>query len=256
MSYPKFNSTMNRRDFLTRTSTVALAASLAPALSQLSAATALSAPTAGRTYPFAVTPLPYDYAALEPHIDAATMKLHHDKHHAAYVANLNAALKDHPTLHGLTIEQLLRQFDSVPVAIQTAVRNHGGGHLNHEFFWQIMRPVGTEGAGGKPGEKLAAAINADFGSLEKLQTEFNAASLKVFGSGWTFLVRDAATGKLKITTKPNQDSDLFQTNRTCILACDVWEHAYYLNYQNRRADYLKAWWNVVAWDVATRRFVA
>lgn len=247
---------MNRRDFLTRTSTVALAASLAPTLSQLSAATAISAPTAGHTYPFAVSPLPYDFAALEPHLDGATMKLHHGKHHAAYVTNLNAALKDHPTLHGLTIEQLLRQLDSVPAAIQTAVRNHGGGHLNHEFFWQIMRPVGTEGSGGKPGEKLAAAITADFGSLEKLQTEFNAASLKVFGSGWAFLVRDAATGKLKITTKPNQDSDLFQTNQTCILACDVWEHAYYLNYQNRRADYLKAWWNVVAWDIATRRFVA
>ncbi|MBC7369060.1 MAG: superoxide dismutase, partial [Undibacterium sp.] len=131
---------MNRRDFITRTSTVALAASLAPALNPLSAATAAAPPsTAGRTYPFAVTPLAYDHAALEPHIDAATMKLHHGKHHAAYVTNLNAALKDHTGLHGLTNEQLLRQFDSIPAAIQPAVRNNGGGHLNHEFFWQIMR---------------------------------------------------------------------------------------------------------------------
>jgi len=247
---------MNRRAFITHTSTAALAATLVPSLGQLSAATATPAPNVGATYPFAVSPLPYDAAALEPHIDAATMKLHHGKHHAAYVTNLNAALKDHPTLHGLTVEQLLRQVDTLPAAIQTAVRNHGGGHLNHEFFWQIMRPVGTSGAGGKPGEKLAAAITADFGSFEKFQTDFNAAAMKVFGSGWAFLVRDTATGKLKITSKPNQDSDLFQTNQTCLLACDVWEHAYYLNYQNRRADYLKAWWNVVAWDIATRRFSA
>ena len=245
---------MNRRAFITRTSTAALAASLAPTLGQLSAAPA--APAAGATYPFAVSPLPYDYAALEPHIDAATMKLHHDKHHAAYVTNLNAALKDQPNLQSLTVEQLLRQLDTVPATIHTAVRNQGGGHLNHEFFWQIMRPVGTEGAGGKPGEKLAAAISADFGSPEKLQTEFNASALKVFGSGWSFLVRDNATGKLKVTAKPNQDSELFQPNQTVVLACDVWEHAYYLNYQNRRADYLKAWWNVVAWDIATRHFAS
>jgi len=244
---------MNRRTFLAQTSTVAIAASLAPAISQLSAAA--PTPATGPTYPFAVTPLAYDAAALEPHIDAATMRLHHGKHHAGYVTNLNAALKDHLALHSLTVEQLLRQRETLPAAIQTAVRNHGGGHLNHEFFWQIMRPVGTEGAGGKPGGKLAAALDAEFGSLAKFQEAFNATALKVFGSGWAFLVADKATGKLRITTAPNQDGDLYQVDRTCLLACDVWEHAYYLNYQNRRADYLKAWWNVVAWDIASRRYV-
>ena len=244
---------MNRREFITHTSTAALAASLVPAFGQISAS---AVPATGPTYPFAVSPLSFDHAALEPHIDAATMRLHHDKHHAAYVTNLNAALKDQPTLHSLTVEQLLRQLATLPPAIQTAVRNHGGGHLNHEFFWQIMRPVGTKGAGGKPGEKLAAAIDAEFGSLAKLQDAFNAAALKVFGSGWAFLIADRATGKLKISSTPNQDTELHQTDRTVLLACDVWEHAYYLNYQNRRADYLKAWWNVVAWDVATQRFTA
>lgn len=248
---------MNRRTFLTRTSTVALAASLTPALSKLSAATAPTPPAAaGATYPFAVSALSYDFAALEPHIDAATMKLHHGKHHAAYVTNLNTALKDHPTLQSLTVEQLLRQRETLPVALQPVVRNHGGGHLNHEFFWQIMRPVGTAGAGAPPTGKLAAALIAEFGSFEKFQTEFAAASLKVFGSGWSFLIVDHGTKKLKITTAPNQDGELYQTDRTCLLACDVWEHAYYLNYQNRRADYVKAWWNVVAWDIAARRFTA
>jgi Fe-Mn family superoxide dismutase len=245
---------MNRRTFLTRTSTGVLVASLVPTFGQLYAATTTPAPTTGATYPFVVTPLPYDAAALEPHIDAATMKLHHDKHHASYVTNLNAALKDHPSLHGLTVEQLLRQLDTLPAAIQTAVRNHGGGHINHEFFWQIMRPAGTAGAGATPTGKLAAALIAEFGSFEKFQTEFAAASLKVFGSGWSFLIMDHDTKKLKITTAPNQDGELYQTDRTCLLACDVWEHAYYLNYQNRRADYVKAWWNVVAWDIANRRY--
>jgi len=244
---------MNRRTFLAQTSTVALAASLAPSFSQLSAAT--PTPAAGPTYPFAVAPLAYDAAALEPHIDAATMRLHHGKHHAAAVTALNAALKDQPALHGLTVEQLLRQRETLPAAIQSAVRNHGGSHVNHGFFWQIMRPVGTEGAGGKPGGKLAAAIDAEFGSLAKLQDAFNANALKVFGSGWAFLVADQAAGKLRLTSTPNQDTELAATDRTVILACDVWEHAYYLNYQNRRADYLKAWWNVVAWNVATRRYV-
>jgi Fe-Mn family superoxide dismutase len=245
---------MNRRDFITCTSTAALAASLVPAFGQTSTAATQAALASGPTYPFVVSPLLYDYAALEPHIDAATMKLHHDKHHQAYVTNLNNALKGQPELQTLTVEALLRQLNSLPPAIQTAVRNNGGGHLNHEFFWQIMRPVGTEGSGGQPGAKLAAAIDADFGSLAKFQDAFNAAALKVFGSGWAFLVADKTTAKLSISTKPNQDSELFPTDRTCILACDVWEHAYYLHYQNRRADYLKAWWNVVAWDVAGRRF--
>jgi len=248
---------MNRRTFLTRTSTVALAASLTPALSKLTAATAPTpSPAAGATYPFAVSALPYDFAALEPHIDAATMKLHQGKHHAAYVTNLNAALKDHPALQGLTVEQLLRQRETLPAALQPVVRNHGGGHLNHEFFWQIMRPAGTAGAGATPTGKLAAALIAEFGSFEKFQNEFAAASLKVFGSGWSFLIMDHDTKKLKITNAPNQDGELYQTDRTCLLACDVWEHAYYLNYQNRRADYVKAWWNVVAWDIANRRFSA
>ena len=247
---------MNRRDFITRTSTVAFAASLAPALSQLSAASDPTVLAPGRTYPFAVSPLPYDYAALEPHIDAATMKLHHDKHHQTYVTNLNNALKDQPTLQAFTIEVLLRQLNSLPPAIQTAVRNSGGGHINHEFFWQIMRPTGTEGAGAPPKGPLADAIIAEWGSVEKMQNAFNDTALKVFGSGWAFLVIDNATRELSITTKPNQDSELPSINLTTVLACDVWEHAYYLHYQNRRIDYLKAWWNVVAWDVAARRFAA
>ena len=246
---------MNRRDFLTRSSAAVLAASLT---SKLTSATAAEpAPTTAstpETYPFAVAPLAFASNALEPHIDEATMKLHHDKHHLAYVTNLNAALKDHPDLHAFTIEQLLRKLTDIPTVIQTAVRNHGGGHLNHRLFWNILRPAGVEGAGAEPTGELAAAITAEWGSVEKFKTAFSEASTKVFGSGWAFLNADAKTLKLTIATKPNQDSDLYQTDRTTLLACDVWEHAYYLHYQNRRADYLKAWWNVVAWDVVARRY--
>lgn len=245
---------MNRRDFLTRSSAAVVAASLSSSVSSLSAQPAASSPTGNGTYPFAVAPLAYGYNALVPHIDEETMKLHHDKHHVAYVTNLNTALKDQPALHTLTIEQLLQKLPELPASIQTAVRNNGGGHLNHRFFWNIMRPTGVEGAGGEPKGELAAAINAEWGSVDKMKTAFNDAATKVFGSGWAFLTADAKTKKLSITTKPNQDSELQQTDRIGLFACDVWEHAYYLKYQNVRADYLKAWWNVVAWDVVARNF--
>jgi Fe-Mn family superoxide dismutase len=248
---------MNRRDFLTRSSAAVLAVSLSPNLSPLAAAEPVAAATpVSLTYPFALEPLPYAYNALEPHIDEATMKLHHDKHHLAYITNLNAALKDHPELHTLTVEQLLRKLADLPPTIQTAVRNHGGGHLNHRFFWHIMRAPGVEGAGAEPKGELAAAIVAEWGSVEKMKTAFNDAATKVFGSGWAFIEADVKTKKLSIATKPNQDSELFSADRVGLLACDVWEHAYYLNYQNRRADYLKAWWNVVAWDVVARNYAA
>jgi Fe-Mn family superoxide dismutase len=249
---------MNRRDFITRSSAAVLAASLS---SQLTSASAAEAPgpaaaSTPETYPFAVAPLAFAYNALEPHLDEATMKLHHDKHHQTYVTNLNAALKDHPELHALTVEQLLAKLSELPPAIQTAVRNQGGGHLNHRFFWGILRPAGVEGAGAEPTGPLAAALVAEWGSVEKFKTAFNDAATKVFGSGWAFLEADAKTQKLSIATKPNQDSELFQGDRVGLLACDVWEHAYYLHYQNRRADYLKAWWNVVAWDVVAGKYAA
>ena len=247
--------TMNRRDFITRSSAAVVAASLSSSVNSLSAQpAATTAPATGGTYPFAVAPLPYAYNALAPHIDEETMKIHHDKHHVAYVTNLNNALKEHTALQTLTVEQLLAKLTELPAAIQTAVRNNGGGHLNHRFFWNVMRPAGTAGAGAEPTGPLAAAIAAEWGSVEKMKTAFNDSATKVFGSGWAFLTADAKTKKLSITTRPNQDSELHQPDRLGLVACDVWEHAYYLNYQNRRADYLKAWWNVVAWDVAARNF--
>lgn len=201
------------------------------------------------TYPFTLPPLPYAYDALEPAIDADTMKLHHDKHHRAYIDKLNAALAPHPELHGLIIEDLLRKLDDVPEAIRQTVREQGGGHANHQFFWKVIGPA----RGTKPEGKLAEAIDRDFGGLAKFQEQFAAAATKQFGSGWAFLVVNPATKTLEILALPNQDSVLLH-KRPGLLACDVWEHAYYLRYQNRRADYLTAWWQVVAWDVVSRRF--
>jgi superoxide dismutase, Fe-Mn family len=249
---------MNRRDFITRSSAAVLAASISAKLTSATAAEspAPAAKSTPETYPFAVAPLAFAYNALEPHIDEATMKLHHDKHHVTYVTNLNLALKDHPELQTLTIEQLLAKLGELPPAIQTAVRNQGGGHINHRFFWNILRPPGVEGAGAEPSGPLASAIIAEWGSVEKMKTAFNEAATKVFGSGWAFLNADAKTLKLSIATKPNQDSDLARADSIGLLGCDVWEHAYYLHYQNRRADYLKAFWNVVAWDVAAKNYAA
>ena len=191
--------------------------------------------------------LPYAFDALEPHLDARTMEIHHDKHHQAYVDNLNKALVAEPALAKLPVEDLLRGFATVPDAIKTAVKNHGGGHANHSLFWEIMGP----GAGGSPIGALAADINGAFGSLSALQEKVNAAAMGQFGSGWGWLV--VADGKLDVIARPNQDSPLAE-GKTPLLGVDVWEHAYYLNYQNRRADYLKAWWNTVRWDKVAERY--
>src|SRR4051812_27133515 len=188
---------------------------------------------------FEVPPLPYDYAALEPYIDEETMHLHHDKHHQAYVNNLNAALEKHPELQSKSAEDLIRDLNSVPEDIRTAVRNNGGGHVNHSMFWQIMGPNG----GGEPTGAIADAINQAFGSFEDLKKQFNDAGTKRFGSGWAWLVRSAG-GQLQVTSTANQDNPMSEGSYP-ILGNDVWEHAYYLKYQNRRPDYLNAWWNVV-----------
>jgi Fe-Mn family superoxide dismutase len=197
---------------------------------------------------FEVPPLPYGYNALEPHIDEETMHLHHDKHHQAYVNNLNTALEKHSELQNKSAEDLIRDLNSVPDDIRTAVRNNGGGHVNHSMFWQIMGPNG----GGEPTGAIADAINSTFGSFDALKQQFNDAGTKRFGSGWAWLVRDGS-GKLSIASTANQDNPL-SDGLTPILGNDVWEHAYYLKYQNRRPEYLAAWWNVVNWDEVNKRF--
>ena len=196
---------------------------------------------------FETPPLPYDYAALEPTIDEATMKLHHDKHHVAYVTNLNGAVEKHPELGKKTPEELISDLGSVPEDVRATVRNNGGGHVNHTMFWQIMKPNG----GGNPTGELAAQIDKDFGSFAEFKKKFEDAAVKQFGSGWGFLVYKG--GKLEIVTKPNQDSP-FSDGLYPIMGNDVWEHAYYLKYNNRRAEYLSAWWNVVNWDEVNKRF--
>jgi Fe-Mn family superoxide dismutase len=197
---------------------------------------------------FSLPPLPYAYDALEPHIDEQTMRIHHDKHHAAYVNNLNTALEQAPDLQNQSVEQLLAGIDRVPEAIRTAVRNNGGGHANHTFFWEIMRPGGSTA----PQGALAQAIDASFGGLDKFKEQFAKAAAGRFGSGWAWLVKDRS-GKLAIESTANQDSPLME-GKTPVLGCDVWEHAYYLKYQNRRPDYVTAWWNVVNWDEVAKRF--
>jgi superoxide dismutase, Fe-Mn family len=197
---------------------------------------------------FEVPALTYEYNALEPTIDEATMHLHHDKHHQAYVTNLNAAIEKHPELGSKTIEELIKDLSAIPADIQAAVRNNGGGHLNHTMFWESMGP----GAGGTPTGALADAITSTFGSFDAFKEQFNDAGVKRFGSGWAWLVKDS-TGKLSIVSTANQDNPI-SDGLTPILGNDVWEHAYYLNYQNRRPDYLKAWWNVVNWDAVAKRF--
>ena len=193
--------------------------------------------------------LPYAHAALEPHIDARTMEIHHGKHHAGYVAKLNAALEGHADLAGKSIDDLMRGLAEVPESIRTAVRNNGGGHANHSLFWTIMGP----GAGGDPSGDLAEAISGTFGSVENFKTEFGNAAATRFGSGWAWLSVDGGT--LVVESTPNQDTPLSE-GRTPILGLDVWEHAYYLHYQNRRPDYISAFWNVVNWDAVGQRFTA
>ncbi len=200
--------------------------------------------------PFSLPPLPYAADALEPHIDKQTMEIHHGKHHAAYVTNLNKALESAPNLASKTVEELLANNCAiVPENIRTAVRNNGGGHINHSMFWQIMGPK----AGGQPAGKVAEAIQSSFGGFDAFKEKFAAAAVGRFGSGWAWLIR--AGGKLEITSTPNQDSPVME-GKTPVMGLDVWEHAYYLRYQNRRADYIGAWWNVVNWAEVEKRFTS
>ena len=196
---------------------------------------------------FTLPPLPYAYDALEPHIDDQTMRIHHDKHHATYVNNLNAALESHPDLQKKSVEELISNIDALPEAIRTPVRNNGGGHVNHTMFWEIMGP----GKGGEPSGALGEAIKSTFGSFDAFKTQLNDAGVKRFGSGWAWLVD--AGGKLVIESTANQDNPMMEGKKP-ILGVDVWEHAYYLKYQNKRPDYLAAWWNTINWDAVNKRF--
>ena len=199
--------------------------------------------------PFTLPSLPYAFDALEPFIDKMTMEIHHGKHHNAYVTNLNKALESAPTLAGKTVEELLASNCAiVPDAIKTAVRNNGGGHINHSMFWQIMGPK----AGGAPSGRLAEAIKSAFNSFDSLKEKFNAAGMGRFGSGWAWLLRDK-DGKVDIISTANQDSPLME-GKSIVMGVDVWEHAYYLKYQNRRNEYLAAWWNVVNWPEIEKRY--
>ncbi len=200
--------------------------------------------------PFTLPDLPYAHDALEPYIDKMTMEIHHGKHHGAYVTNLNKALESTPALSGKPLAALLAgNLALVPESIRTAVRNNGGGHANHTFFWQIMAPK----AGGSPSGKLAEAIRSTFGNFDQFKEKFTAAAMGRFGSGWAWLVKDGS-GKLEIYSTANQDSPLME-GKSPVVGIDVWEHAYYLKYQNRRAEYIAAWWNVVNWPEVERRFL-
>ncbi len=198
---------------------------------------------------FTLPPLPYPNDALEPHIDAQTMEIHHDRHHNTYVTNLNNAIEGVAELEGLSAEELIKNLDKVPEAKRTAVRNNGGGHVNHTMFWEIMGPNG-----GEPSGALLEAINSAFGSLDALKEEVNKAGAGRFGSGWAWVV--VKDGKLAVTSTPNQDNPIMDGSGTPILGVDVWEHAYYLKYQNKRPDYLSAWWNTVNWSAVADRYAA
>ena len=196
---------------------------------------------------YSLPPLPYPSDALEPHVDKQTMEIHHGKHHAAYVNNLNAALEKHPELQGKSIEELIRDISAIPEDIRTAVRNNGGGHANHSMFWQIMGP----NAGGPPTGAIADALTSSFGSFDAFKEQFAKAAVGRFGSGWAWVVDSGGT--LVIESTPNQDSPLMEGKKP-VFGLDVWEHAYYLKYQNRRPDYIGAWWNVINWAEASKRF--
>jgi Fe-Mn family superoxide dismutase len=230
---------IERRAFLQGATAAAFSTMVRPSLAE-----------AAEEGPFTVPPLPYDFAALEPTIDAKTMELHHDKHHAAYVKNLNAAVKDHSQIAVMPLEEMLARLDELPEDIRTTVRNNAGGHANHSMFWQVM----GKRAGGAPEGELKAAIDKDLGGLDKLKEAFNTKGGKVFGSGWVF-VEVAPEGKLSLVTKPNQDTPLMERQHV-LFGNDVWEHAYYLKYQNRRPEYLKAWWDVVNWRAVGERYAA
>ena len=199
---------------------------------------------------YEVPSLPYAYDALEPHIDKETMTLHHDKHHQAYVTNLNAAIEKHPELGNKSPSELIKDLNALPEDIRAAVRNNGGGHVNHSMFWEIMKP----GGGGVPTGRLAEAIDTAYGGFEAFKTAFNDAGVKRFGSGWTWLVK-TSDGKLAVVSTANQDNPMSE-GHTPIMGNDVWEHAYYLKYNNRRPEYLAAWWNTINWEMVTQRFEA
>jgi len=230
---------------LTRRTMFGLAALAAAPLAILARPAAAQAPSGPLTLP----PLGYAADANEPHIDAMTMTIHHGRHHAAYVANANTLLRDHPQVAAMDVPTMLSKLGELPEAIRTGIRNNVGGHANHTMFWQIMG-----GKGGAPSGELAAAIDRDLGGMEKFRADFNGAGLRVFGSGWTF-VTVARDGKLALAARPNQDTPLMEGGRV-LMGNDVWEHAYYLKYQNRRADYLAAWWNVLDWQAIGARYAA
>jgi Fe-Mn family superoxide dismutase len=241
----------NRREVL-QGSTLALAGLALPStLAAGSTQAAVAAAPAPAPGAFVLPPLPYAFDALEPAIDAETMRLHHGKHHATYVAKLNEAVAAAPELAGKSVEELLRDLARVPETVRTAVRNHGGGHANHTLFWTSMRPA-SGAAGAAPAGRLAAAIQAQFGSFDGLREQLSRSAAGVFGSGWAWLTLDAGR-KLALATSPNQDSPL-SSGQVPLLGIDVWEHAYYLKYQNRRADYLQAFYSVVDWATVGRRY--
>jgi Fe-Mn family superoxide dismutase len=231
-----------------RQALAAIAASAAAAAARLRPARLSAQTTPVAAGPYALAPLPYPYDALEPYIDAQTMQIHHDRHHAAYVDNLNKAVANYPELAKRSVEDLLRELSSIPEAVRTAVRNHGGGHFNHTLYWQIMSRSGAR----QPAGELARAIDAQFGSFDSFQDQLTRAATGVFGSGWAWLALDRDK-RLSIVTSPNQDTPL-STGLTPLLGIDVWEHAYYLKYQNRRADYVAAFHKVLNWDVISDHY--
>ncbi len=240
------HSVMSRRQAVKRTVLTAAALGALDAGSCLRAQPAPPAPAPPAAGPFTLPPLPYPVDALEPAIDARTMELHHGKHHAAYVAGLNRAVAGHPDLAALPVETLLRRLPTLPEDIRTAVRNHGGGHANHSLFWLSLKK-----GGGAPGGELARALDAQFGSYAAFQQQFTRAAMGVFGSGWAWLTLDGKT--LRIESLPNQDSPLSH-GRVPLLGLDVWEHAYYLKYQNRRADYVAAFYSIINWDFVAEQY--
>jgi Fe-Mn family superoxide dismutase len=234
---------MTRRDALKKTALSVAVVSVAALPDSLKAQAAAAAPAG----PFKLPPLPYSFDALEPHIDAKTMEIHHDRHHQAYVTNLNKAVMGNADLSKTSVEELIRHLDDVPETVRTAVRNNGGGHYNHTLFWRLMK----KGGGGQPKGALAKAIDSRFGGFDKFKTDFSDAAMKVFGSGWAWLILEGK--ELKIVSSPNQDVPLSHSKHP-LLGLDVWEHAYYLKYQNKRVDYVAAFFNVINWDVVAERF--
>jgi Fe-Mn family superoxide dismutase len=243
---------MPRRQFLHRIGAGAVGGIILPALRNSPAQAAVSEKKEGdKIMAHTLPDLPYDFNALEPYIDEQTMRIHHGKHHAAYIANLNKALEGHADLAGKSVDEILSAIDKVPSDIRQGVINNGGGHANHSLFWPSLAPAG-KGGGGKPDGDLAQAINSAFGGFDKFKEAFTKAATTRFGSGWAWLGFDGG-GKLHVGSTANQDSPLMQGHKA-ILGLDVWEHAYYLNYQNRRPDYIEAWWSVVNWPEVAKRF--